>query len=167
MPIAAAISRQRTAKRFIPQPPSFRGFRGSGIIIAGRADSNPENCPRLDTVSFNPVTMRGRRQQHIETMIPIICRGRVYNKATGVSYRSQQPQEASRYDLRGAAAKTFRRRDRQAMNGSPQASHLPQRVCEHCARQMTYVGKLPRVGGRPTLIIYRCTECSRAAAEEA
>jgi DNA-directed RNA polymerase subunit M/transcription elongation factor TFIIS len=53
------------------------------------------------------------------------------------------------------------------MNVSQRVTHLPRRMCEHCARQMTYVGKLPRVGERPTLIIYRCTECSRAAAEEA
>jgi hypothetical protein len=32
---------------------------------------------------------------------------------------------------------------------------------------MSYVGKLPQVGTRPALIIYRCDECSRAVAEEA
>jgi hypothetical protein len=53
------------------------------------------------------------------------------------------------------------------MNRSQKNRNLPQRICEHCEQEMSYVGKLPQVGTRPALIIYRCDECSRAVANEA
>ena len=53
------------------------------------------------------------------------------------------------------------------MNRSPKNKSLPQRACENCEREMSYVGKLPQVGTRVALVIYRCDECSRALAEEA
>jgi hypothetical protein len=53
------------------------------------------------------------------------------------------------------------------MNRSQKNNNLPHRICKHCGQQTSYVGKLPQVGTRPALIIYRCDECSRAVAEEA
>jgi DNA-directed RNA polymerase subunit M/transcription elongation factor TFIIS len=53
------------------------------------------------------------------------------------------------------------------MSRSQDDRDVPQRICEQCEKEMSYVGKLPRIGTRPALIIYRCDECSRAVAEEA
>jgi hypothetical protein len=38
-------------------------------------------------------------------------------------------------------------------------------ICDGCGAPMTYVGKLPRAGRKPAVLVFRCFACHRVASE--
>jgi len=39
------------------------------------------------------------------------------------------------------------------------------RICDGCDKPMTYLGKLPKVGRKPAVFVFRCLGCNRVTSE--
>ena len=50
-------------------------------------------------------------------------------------------------------------------DGANANDRLP-RLCEQCGLPMKYVGKLPRSGEKPQIMVYRCDTCRRIESDK-